>query len=183
MPRIKPIETAQAGSKAKQLLDAVQAKLGVTPNMMRTMAQSPAMLEAYLNFSSALNHGLLNAKTREQLALVIGQANACEYCVAAHTLLGKGAGLSADEIQANRRADSADQKAAAGLEFARRLVNRRGAVSDDDVASVRSAGYRDGEIVEIVAHVALNTLTNYLNLVAQTEVDFPKVPLALEKSA
>ncbi|HYM06038.1 MAG TPA: carboxymuconolactone decarboxylase family protein [Terriglobales bacterium] len=182
MSRIKPIELAQASGKAKQLLDSVQGKLGMTPNMMRTMAQSPAVLEAYLNFAGALGRGALDAKVREQIALVVGQTNSCEYCVSAHTALGKGAGLNAEEIESSRRAYSADLKVSVGLEFAKRIVNQRAVVSEEDLALVRSAGYRDGEIVEIVAHVALNLLTNYLNLVAQTDVDFPRVPLALEQA-
>jgi uncharacterized peroxidase-related enzyme len=182
MSRIKPIELTQASGKAKQLLDGVQAKLGMTPNMMKTMAQSPAVLEAYLNFAGALGRGALDAKVREQIALVVGQTNGCEYCVAAHTTLGKGAGLNIEEIESSRRAHSANLKVSVGLEFAKRIVNQRAVVSEEDLALVRAAGYRDGEIVEIVAHVALNLLTNYLNLVVQTDVDFPKVPLALEQT-
>jgi uncharacterized peroxidase-related enzyme len=182
MSRIKPIELAQASGKAKQLLDGVQAKLGMTPNMMKTMAQSPPVLEAYLNFAGALGRGSLDAKVREQIALVVGQTNSCEYCVAAHTALGKGAGLNTEEIDSSRRAHSANLKVAVGLEFAKRIVSQRAVVSEEHLELVRGAGYRDGEIVEIVAHVALNLLTNYLNLVAQTDVDFPKVPLALEQA-
>ena len=182
MSRITPIEPAQASGKAKQLLDGVEAKLGMTPNMMKTMAQSPAVLEAYLNFAGTLGRGALDAKVREQIALVVGQVNSCRYCVAAHAVFGKGAGLNTEEIGSSRRAHSANPKAAAGLEFAKRMVNQRGMLSDEDLESARTAGYSDAEIVEIVAHVALNVLTNYLNLVAQTEVDFPKVPLALEQT-
>ena len=182
MSRIKPIELAQASGKAKQLLDGVEAKLGMTPNMMRTMAQSPAVLGAYLNFVGALGQGALDAKVREQIALAVGQTNGCEYCVAAHTVLGKGAGLNTEEIESSRRGHSANTKVSVGLEFAKRIVNQRAVISEEDLGLVRAAGYRDGEIVEIVAHVALNLLTNYLNLVAQTDVDFPKVRLTLEQT-
>lgn len=182
MSRIKPIEPAQASGKAKQLLDGVEAKLGMTPNMMKIMAQSPAVLEAYLNFAGTLGRGSLDAKVREQIALVVGQTNSCGYCVAAHTALGKAAGLNTEEIESSRSGHSANLKVAVGLEFARRIVNQRGMLSDEDLALARTAGFSDAEIVEIVAHVALNVLTNYLNLVAQTEVDFPKVPLALEQT-
>jgi alkylhydroperoxidase family enzyme len=109
------------------------------------------------------------------LPWVVGQTNSCGYCVAAHTVLGKGAGLNTGEIESSRRAHSPNLKVAAGLEFAKRIINQRAMLSDEDLASVRAAGFSDGEIVEIVAHVALNALTNYLNLVAQTEVDFPRV--------
>jgi AhpD family alkylhydroperoxidase len=134
MSRIKPIELAQSSGKAKQLLDGVQAKLGMTANMMKTMAQSPAVLEAYLNFAGALGRGALDAKVREQIALVVGQTNGCEYCVAAHTTLGKGAGLDIEEIESSRRAHSANLKASVGLEFAKRFVNQRAVVSEEDLA-------------------------------------------------
>ena len=183
MARIQPINPAQTSGKAKQLLDGVQAKLGVTPNMMKTMAHSAAALEAYLKFSGTLGQGLLGTKFGEQLALVIGQANACEYCVAAHTALGQGAGLNTDEIITSRRGQSGNAKIAGGLEFARQVIDKRGAVSDEEVSRVRAAGYSDGEIAEIVSHVSLNILTNYFNLVARTEVDFPRTPLALGQPA
>ena len=179
MTRIQPIDPDQATGKTKQLLDGVKSKLGMTPNMMKTMAQSPAVLEAYLNILGALGHGFLGAKFREQLALAIGQENSCEYCVGAHTALGQGAGLTNEEIFHSRRANSGGGKIEAGLQFARRILERRGDVSDEEVARVRAAGFSDGEIAEIVAHVALNILTNYFNLVARTDVDFPKVALTL----
>jgi AhpD family alkylhydroperoxidase len=115
MARIQPIDPAQNTGKTKHLLDGVKAKLGVTPNMMKTMAQSPAALEAYLNFSGTLGHGVLGAKFQEQLALAVGQENACEYCVAAHTVLGKGAGLTTEEVILSRKASFGTGKVGAGL--------------------------------------------------------------------
>jgi AhpD family alkylhydroperoxidase len=140
------------------------------------MANSPAVANAYLGFSQSLSTGSLPARTREQLALVVGETNGCEYCVAAQTTLGKGAGLSEGEMCDARRAVAGDDKERAALEFARTIVTDRGNVSDDDVHAVRQAGYSDGEIGEIVAHVALNIFTNYFNHVAGTEVDFPVAP-------
>lgn len=175
--RLTAIDPQQATSKTKELLDAIQAKLGMTPNMMRTMANSPAALEGYLNFSGALGHGMLPAKLREEIALAVGEANGCEYCVSAHTAIGGMVGLQADEIAAARQSSSTDGKQDAALKFARSLSTKRGEVSDAEVKAVKDAGYTEGEIAEIVAHVALNVFTNYFNIAAQTEVDFPKVSI------
>lgn len=183
MPRLNAIDPQTATGKAKELLDGVQKKLGLTPNMTRTMANSPAVLEGYLNFSGALGAGSLNAKLREQLALTVAEANACEYCLSAHTAIGKMVGLQADELAASRRATSSDPHVEAALRFAREIVVTRGAVNNEDVNRVRAAGYSEGEIAEIIAHVALNIFTNYFNTVAQTVVDFPKVSLAVAKAA
>lgn len=179
MTRIQPINPSDATGKAKQLLDGVQAKLGITPNLMKTMAVSPAVLDAYLGFSAATATGALKAGFREQIALTVGQANSCEYCLSAHSAIGKMVGLQPDSIHAARQAQAADPKAAAGLEFAQALVIERGLVSDAAIARVRAAGYSDGEIAEIVANVALNIFTNYFNHVAGTEVDFPRVHVNL----
>lgn len=181
MPRIKALTTSEAGEKAQTLLDGVEKKLGKVPNLMRTMAHSPAVLESYLGFNTAVSKGVLPAKLREQISLVVGESNNCEYCVAAHSALGRLAGLSAEEIAASRRGTSPDSKTEAALSFARKIVKERGLVSDDDVASLRLAGYDDGAITEIVANVALNIFTNYFNHVAQTDIDFPKAS-ALEAS-
>lgn len=178
MNRIPTIDPTAPGPSAP-LLAGVKAKLGVVPNLMRTLAQSPAALEAYLGFSGTLAKGILPAAVREQLALAIGEANECEYCLSAHTLMGKGAGLNPDTILAARRGEAVDPKVAALLQFARAVIEARGQVSDDQLAAVRAAGATDAEIVEVVAHVALNVLTNYTNKVAQTVVDFPRAqPLA-----
>jgi len=182
MPRISTINPAEATGKAKELLDVVQATLGITPNMMRTMAQSPTVLEAYLNLNNALSKGALNAKVREQIALVSAQTNGCSYCASAHTALGKLAGLREEEIVAARQATANDPKTAAALQFAQTLIEKRGSISDSELQSVKDAGFSEGEISEIVANVALNIFTNYFNETAKTEIDFPRVELALKHS-
>lgn len=182
MPRLEAIETAQADPKAKTLLEGVQKKLGMTPNLMRTMANSPAVLEAYLGFSTTLTRTSLAPKLREQIALTVGEANHCQYCLSAHTAMGKLAGLSDEEIADSRRGVSPDRKTEAVLQLARQIVTERGWVSDDDVAAARAAGVNDTEIAEIIAHVALNLFTNYFNHVVGTEVDFPEVEVASEPS-
>lgn len=176
MARINPVNRSAADAATGRLLDGVQKKLGIVPNLIATMANSPAVANAYLGFSQSLSTGTLPARLREQLALVVGETNSCEYCVAAHTTLGKGAGLSEEETCDARRAVAGNDKERAALEFARKIVTDRGNVSDDDVHAVRQAGYSDGEIGEIVANVALNIFTNYFNHVAGTEVDFPVAP-------
>ena len=175
MTRLKAVDPSAATGKAKELLGAVNAALGVTPNMMRTMANSPAVLEGYLSFSGALAKGKLDVKLRELIAITVAQTNICEYCLSAHTFLGKHAGLSDLEMSIAGRAASDNSKVEAALSFAQQLVIRRGELTDADVLRIRKAGYDDGEISEIVANVALNIFTNYFNHVTQTEVDFPKV--------
>lgn len=177
MARLQPIQMEAATGETQELLKAVQAKLGITPNMTKVMANSSAVLEAYLAFSGALSSGALSPKLRELLALEIGEQNCCQYCVSAHAAIGKMAGLSDSEIAAARDARSESPKNAAALQFARAIVDKRGAATEADVQAVRAAGFTDGEIAEIIAHVALNTFTNYFNNTAEVEVDFPKIAL------
>jgi uncharacterized peroxidase-related enzyme len=177
MSRLPAVQTEAATGKAKQLLEAVEAKLKITPNMTRVMANSPAVLEAYLHFSGALAAGALDAKLREQLALEVGEQNSCQYCVSAHTAIGKMVGLPDSEIDSARNGSSASPRNAAALRFAYAVVAAKGQITEADLASVRSAGFNDGEIAEIIAHVALNIFTNYFNTAAQVEVDFPRIAL------
>jgi len=174
MSRFTQIAPETATGKTKELMDAVRSKLGLVPNMVRAMANSPAALNAYMQFSGALTAGLLSAKSREQIALAVGQANECDYCVSAHSALGKLAGLTPDQILESRQGTAMNGKTDALLHFSRRLVETRGQVSDGDVDAMRQAGFTDGEIVETVAGVALNIYTNYFNQVAATDIDFPK---------
>jgi uncharacterized peroxidase-related enzyme len=173
--RINPVDRETSNDRLRKTFDAIQKQLGVVPNMMRTMAQSPAVLDAYLAFGASLHKGLLPASLQEQIALTVAEMNACDYCLSAHSALGRGAGLSNDEVFASREGRASDPRAAAALQFARALVDRRGAVTDQDVVRVRAAGFGDAEIVEIIAHVALNVFTKYFNRAVHTEIDFPLV--------
>ena len=175
MSRLHTPSTLDAAPAAAQpLLRAVQQQIGSVPNLFRLVANSPAALEGYLGMSGALSKGSLPAPTRERIALAVAQINGCGYCLSAHSYLGKNlAKLSDAEITANRHGSSLDPKADAAVRFAVKVVQERGLVSDADVQAVRMAGYDDAQIVEIVQHVALNTWTNYVNSVAQTEIDFP----------
>jgi uncharacterized peroxidase-related enzyme len=176
MPRINAptIETAPAASQPQ--LAAVKKQLGVVPNLFRTVAHSPAALEGYLSLNGALTKGSLDAATRERIALAIAEFNGCGYCLAAHTYIGKNlAKLSDSEIEFNRRGRSSDAKADAAVVFAVKVITARGHASEADLSAVRAAGLTEADIIEIIAHVALNTLTNYVNEVAGTNVDFPAV--------
>ena len=175
MARINAINPEQATGKAQELLTAVKGQMGGVPNIFSTLAQSPASLEAFLNFNGALSQGTLTPALREQIALTVAGKNQCDYCASAHTLLGKGAGVAEEELQQNLAGSSADEKTRAALSFVSAVVENRGGVSDEQVDSVRAAGFNDDEIIEIVAHIAINTFTNYFNRVAQTEIDFPVV--------
>ncbi len=175
MTRLTPIDPARAEGKAKALLDGVQKTLGMTPNLMRTLANSPAALEAYLSFGQALGKGNLDAKTREAIALTVAGQNGCDYCASAHTAVGGLLSVSPEELHANLEGRSGDPKLAAILRFAHAVVAKQGWVSDADLADVRAAGLGNREIIEIVASVAANIFTNYFNHVAGTEVDFPLV--------
>lgn len=177
MSRLTVVDPATATPAARVLLDKVERALGLTPNMMRGMAASPAVLDAYLSFSGALGKGELSAAAREQIALVAAVENSCDYCYAAHNVLGAAAGVSAADLAAGGGAEASDPRTAAALRFAKAVLRERGFVSDEDLADVRAAGFGDGEIGEIVGAVALNVFTNYFNSVAQTDLDFPAVPL------
>ena len=181
MSRIPTPPSIQAASAAaRPLLEGVKKKLGVVPNLFRVVANSPAALEGYLGLLGALDQGMLPAATRERIALAVAQINGCNYCLSAHTYLAKAvAKLSDGEIAANRHGGSLDPKADAAVRFAAKVALYRGQVDDTDMQAVRAAGYDDAQIVEMVVHVALNTLTNYINEVARTEIDFPVAqPLA-----
>ena len=175
MQRIPALTTSTAPALAQPMLDAVQKKLGMVPNLFKTFAHSPAVLQYYLAGSEALAAGALSAPLREQIALVTAGANDCDYCASAHTLMGKGAGLEAAEMTRNLVGRSDNPKTEAALEFAASIVRERGRISDAQLQSLRAAGFGDDELVEIVANVAANIFTNYFNHIAVTVIDFPAV--------
>jgi uncharacterized peroxidase-related enzyme len=175
MSRLPVLNPSTAAGKVKDLFDAVKVKLGIVPNMTRVMANSPAVLEAYLGFNGALAAGQLDPKIREQLALVTSQQNHCDYCLSAHTAIGKMVGLKPEEIVASREGRGSSQKATAALTFAKRVLDSKGQIGESDLAAVHAAGFSDGEVAEIIAHVALNVFTNYFNVATQVDIDFPKV--------
>lgn len=175
MSRIVALDPARTEGKTRETLAAVEKTLGGVPNLFRVAAQSPAALEGLVGLSGALARGSLAARVREAIALTVAEANACRYCLSAHAVLGKAAGLSEADIAAARDAAASDPKTAAVLRFARAVALGRGRVTDEELSMLRRAGVSDGEAMEIVAHVVLNVFTNYVNLVAETDIDFPPV--------
>jgi len=177
MSRVAIIDPQTASGETRELLDAVQAGLGAVPNFIRALANSPAALSAFLGLHGIAGAGFLDPQTRERIALAVAEQNACQYCVSAHTAIGRKAGLDNDEILANRAGRSSDAKAEAALTFARALVENTGQVSKAEFDAVRAAGHSDGEIIEIITHVAMNIFTNILGKATQVEIDFPKIEL------
>ena len=178
MSRINIPTVEQAPAASKPLLAAVNKQLGVVPNLMKMVGNSPAALEGYLALNGALAKGVIDVKLRERIALAIAEFNGCEYCLAAHTYLATNlAKVSDAEIRAARSGGSGEPRADAALKFALRVASERGRIGDADLAELRAAGFDDAAVVEIVLNVALNVLTNYVNNVACTDVDFPKIDL------
>jgi uncharacterized peroxidase-related enzyme len=174
IPTPASIEAAPAASQP--LLHTVERQFGVAPNMFRLIATSPAALEGYLGMSGALGKGSLSAATRARIALAVAEVNACSYCLSAHTFLGKKfTKLDDAEMLANRNGTSSDPKADAAVSFAVKVTRERGDVTQTDIQALKSAGYDDAQLIEIVQHVALNTWTNYINKIAETDIDFPVV--------
>ena len=174
IPTPASIETSPAASQP--LLAAVNKQLGSVPNLFRVVGNSPAALEGYLGLNGALARGQIDAKTRERIALTVAELNGCDYCLSAHTYLGKNlAKLDDAELAANKNGQSSNPQASAALRFATAVVRERGHVSPAELEAVKAAGYNDAQVIEIVLLVALNTLTNYVNSVAATDIDFPLV--------
>jgi uncharacterized peroxidase-related enzyme len=171
-----PASIDAAPTASHSLLEGVKKQLGIVPNMFRLIANSPAALKGYVGLSDALNKGTLPAATRERIALAVAEINGCSYCLSAHTYLGKNlARLDDAEISANRQGASNDPKADAAVRFAVELVRERGHVGEDGLRAVKAAGYDDAQVIEIVLHVALNTWTNFINVVGATDIDFPVI--------
>ncbi len=179
MSRITVIDNDNANSEQRELLDTIQSQLGMVPNFLKVFANSPAALRAFLGLHAIASEGSLDAPTRERIALALAQQNACEYCVSAHTAIGRKAGLNDAEIEANRAGTSQDSKAAAAVKFAKALAEHNGEVTTAEILEVRNAGYSESDIVEIITHVGLNVLSNIIGKASQVEIDFPKVELKL----
>jgi uncharacterized peroxidase-related enzyme len=178
MSRITVPSFDTAPEASKPTLSAINKSLGVVPNLFRLMANSPAALNAYTGFQAALSK-TLDVKMRERIALAVAQVNGCDYCLSAHTYLGLNlAKITQEEITLNRKGVSGDPKADVAVRFAAQVAKDRGHVADTDIAAVRNAGFTDAQVVEIIALVAENSFTNYLNEVAKTEIDFPIVRAA-----
>jgi uncharacterized peroxidase-related enzyme len=179
MSRITQIDPETATGRARVLLDAVKGKLGLVPNMTRAMANAPAVLDGYLQFSEALSNGTLSAQVREQIALAVAQANGCDYCLAVYSAVGKTVGLTSDQIRDSRLGTAVGSRTDILIRFAHKVVDARGRLGDGDLHEFRKAGFDEGAIAEVVANVALHVFTNYFNQVAETDIDFPEAePIA-----
>lgn len=179
MARINIVTPESANSEQKALYDAIQAQLGMVPNFLKVFANSPAALKAFLGLHGIAGDGSLDAQTRERIALALAQQNSCQYCLSAHTAIGRKAGLSGAEIEANRSGTSQDAKAAIAVKFARSLVANMGEVTTAELLEMRESGYSDSDIVEVITHVGMNILTNLLGKAGRVDIDFPKVELKL----
>ncbi|MCG6188329.1 carboxymuconolactone decarboxylase family protein [Maribellus maritimus] len=178
MQRIEALNPTTTTGKSKELFEGIEARLGMVPNMMRTMGNSPAVLGAYLNFSEQLGKSTIGSRLGELIAISVANANGCEYCNAAHSFIGeKLVGIDKKTLELAKEGKSADPKTEAALRFSRKLVAAKGRVSNDDINEVKNAGYSDAAVTEIIAHTALNIFTNYFNNAIEVEVDFPKSSL------
>ncbi|MBT9611177.1 MAG: carboxymuconolactone decarboxylase family protein [Aquabacterium sp.] len=171
------IDQHNANPEQKALLDAIQGQLGMVPNFLKVFANSPVALQAFLGLHGVANAGSLSPQTRERIALALAQQNTCEYCLSAHTAIGRKAGLTGDEIAAARAGSSEDAKAAVAVKLARSLVEHKGDITTAELIEAREAGYSDADIVEIITHVGMNLLTNILGKASRVDIDFPKVAL------
>ncbi len=178
MPRIELLNPEMTNGEKKEILSQIHAAFGTTPNMFKAIANSTPALKMMWSAFGALGSGKLGAKLGEQIAVAVADLNRCEYCLAAHTALGKGAGLTAEVMGQAQSGRSSDPKTQAALTFAVKLVKERANVSPDDIAALKKAGYTEEDIAEILAHVALNIFTNYTNVAFNVPVDFPKVALS-----
>lgn len=177
MQRLRALRGGEVTGKTRALYGIITGKMGAVPNMMRTMANSPAALESYLSFSTALEHSGISTGLKELIAISTANANGSDYCNSAHTYMGHKSGLDQGAIDDARSGRSDDPRVEAALVFARQILQDRGAVEEADIKAVKRAGYTEGEIVEIIAQVSLSIFTNYMNIISATEIDFPKLNL------
>lgn len=174
MQRLKQVENENANGRTAALLARVEDTFGMVPNTARVMANSPHVLESFLAFSDSMSGSSIGDKLHNQLKLATSESNSCDYCTSILCAIGPTAGLTADDILDGRRGNSEDERADAALKFGRAVLSESGKVSDEAVRAIRDAGFHDGEIVEIVASVVLGCFTNFLNNVADTEIDVPR---------
>ncbi|MBC7912681.1 MAG: carboxymuconolactone decarboxylase family protein [Pyrinomonadaceae bacterium] len=175
MSKIKTVTQETTSDAAKSTMEMVKGKLGRVPNMYQVMANSPAVLEAYVKFNGALSGGTLGSKMAELIALATAEENTCSYCLSAHSFLGAKVGLSEQQILSGRAFESEDPKIKAGLLFTKKMLVSPKGISSADIDPLRNAGYSDGDILEIVANVIRNIFTNYINIISETEVDWPVI--------
>ncbi|RXP56134.1 carboxymuconolactone decarboxylase family protein [Lutibacter sp. HS1-25] len=173
--RIETLNPETTTGESKELFNGVQKKLGFIPNLIKVFGNSPATLKSYLQLGELTASGNFSNKFREQLALAIAEENNCNYCLSAHTTIGKMNGLSDEQTEQSRQGIATDVKIEVGLKLAQSITKNRGKITSEEIEAAKLAGYTDEDILEIVLNVVSNTLTNYVNHIAETEIDFPKV--------
>jgi alkylhydroperoxidase family enzyme len=183
MPRVQPIRPEHARGRAKELLDAVRQAFGMVPNATQVMANSPAVLDGFLGLSAAMGAVEIGEKLHTQIKLGTSEANACDYCTSILCAIGPKAGLTAADLVEGRSATATDPRTDAALKFAKAVLDTRGKVGDADLRAVRQAGFGDAAIVEIVASVVVGCFTNFLNNVADTELDIPRAAPLVGRAA
>lgn len=176
MSRVETLPQNKASPAVQELYKAIEKKMGKVPNIMQTMGHSPAVLKGYLGLNDAVSQTSLNPKLREEIAIIVGQTNHCNYCLSAHSAIAKGAGISDNEILQARKGLSSDPKTQAILAFAKTVVEKKGAVNDQDVADLKAKGVTDAELTEIILAISLNMFTNYFNHITDPKIDFPVAP-------
>lgn len=183
MSRITTVTDDVAETEQQELFSVIKSQLGMVPNFLRVFANSPDALKAFLGLHHIADNGVLSPATRESIALALAQKNQCEYCLSAHTAIGKKAGLNAEEIKSNRAGESQDAKAAVAVKFARSLVEHMGEVTTTELQEMRNVGYSEAEIVEVITHTGMNVMTHILGKASRVDIDFPKVELELACAA
>lgn len=175
MSRLNVPDPEKAPEASKAMLKEVRKKMGMTPNLFRVLANSPAALAAYLGWLGAMETGSLDGGLRTKIALAVAEENGCDYCLSAFTAIGGMLEVPAEELACAREADSEDPKTRAALRFAQAIVGKRGRVSDSELGALKAEGWTDEQAVELVATTVQNIFVNYINHVAETPVDFAKV--------
>jgi len=171
MANLNLVDDDVAATRAS--FEGLRKQIGLVPNLYRVVGNSPAALQGHLGLAGALGRGVLAAPLREQIALLSAETNGCDYCLSAHSVIGAGAGLDVAAIEAARHGGAAAARDKAALDLARALLANQGRNAQQELAAVKAAGWDDAAIVEIAHHVALNVLTNMVNTLADTPIDFP----------
>ncbi|OUR93537.1 carboxymuconolactone decarboxylase [Halobacteriovorax marinus] len=178
MSRIQLKELNEITESHNEIFQEIKSAFGTIPNMFKVIGNSEAALKSMWTSFGALGAGKLGAKLGEQIAVHVAEINRCQYCLSAHTLLGEKAGVSAEEMKSAQAGESSDPRVQAALTFSKKLVLKKASISMSDIDELKSAGFDDEEVAEILAHVALNIFTNYTNVAFDVPIDFPKVNLS-----
>lgn len=173
MPRLNVVTPEQATGQTKELYNAIERAVGGIPNIYQGVGNSAAALEGVLHIGEVLKKGRLTSAEIEAIKLAVSETYGCNYCLAAHSLLGKKAGLTDEEVISIRRGASQKPKIGALVKFVNAVIQPQARVSDDEVRAVRTAGYNDAQIAETLLTVAQTVFTNLFNRVHQTPLDFP----------